>query len=301
MSKKIKRNELDYLVTDILPVELQEMLSLESFYRFLNENQRLLDEIKTALHKERHSGSSIVFDKWHAMPLKYSVYKSHGSERQLALLNPFSMLEVYFFVNLYGESLLNTMRDNKFSLRTHKAKTTLYYIGRDKKYLVYGDVENEGYDIESLEATGLFFDITQFSRIKEFFKSEKWSLLNMKYKNYAKLDYQSCFDSIYTHTFKWLVSSNVIDSKSYSHTNHLYSVTDRVLQHINSSISNGIVVGPEFSRMIAELLLLKIDEEVYFRLNELGYTNKTHYEIYRYVDDIFVFANDENCNGQAFL
>ena len=40
--------------------------------------------------------------------------------------------------------------------------------------------------------------------------------------------------------------------------------------NINGKSSNGIVVGPEYSRMIAEILLQQIDKEVYMLL--LGIT-----------------------------
>jgi hypothetical protein len=63
-----------------------------------------------------------------------------------------------------------------------------------------------------------------------------------------------------------------------------------VLQNINGRSSNGLLVGPEFSRMMAEILLQQIDSEVYLSLTAEGLKKDVDYTVYRYVDDIFVFT-----------
>ena len=63
--------------------------------------------------------------------------------------------------------------------------------------------------------------------------------------------------------------------------------------NINARTSNGIVVGPEYSRMVAELLLQAIDKDVYNMLLNECYDAGEHYNVYRYVDDIFIFAETE--------
>lgn len=63
-----------------------------------------------------------------------------------------------------------------------------------------------------------------------------------------------------------------------------------MLQNINGKSSNGVIVGPEFSRMIAEILLQHIDNEVLRQLKIDGLAN-TDFRIFRYVDDIYIFAN----------
>ena len=63
------------------------------------------------------------------------------------------------------------------------------------------------------------------------------------------------------------------------------------MQNINGRFSNGIVVGPEFSRMMAEILLQHIDKEVLYSLEKENIKYDVHYIAFRYVDDIFIFAN----------
>ena len=70
---------------------------------------------------------------------------------------------------------------------------------------------------------------------------------------------------------------------------------DTIMQNLNYGETNGIVIGPEFSRIFAELILQRIDRNVETVLREkesLKY--KVDYEIFRYVDDFFVFYNIES-------
>ena len=62
---------------------------------------------------------------------------------------------------------------------------------------------------------------------------------------------------------------------------------------MNMSITNGIVVGPEFSRLVSEIILQSIDREVIDIMEINGFIKGEDYEVKRYVDDIFIFAVNE--------
>lgn len=79
--------------------------------------------------------------------------------------------------------------------------------------------------------------------------------------------------------------------ESETKDSHLFITIDRILQNINGRSSNGIVVGPEFSRMMAEILLQHIDNEILLELEKDGIFYKVDYAAFRYVDDIFLFSN----------
>ena len=129
-----------------------------------------------------------------------------------------------------------------------------------------------------------------FNSVSSFTNSRLWQQCNFKYRYFAKVDYKSCFNSIYTHTYKWIIERNTIDSKEAKNSN-LFIIIDRVLQNINGKSSNGIIVGPEFSRMIAEILLQYIDKEVLQNLQAQSFEVSKDFRIFRYVDDIYIFAN----------
>ena len=77
---------------------------------------------------------------------------------------------------------------------------------------------------------------------------------------------------------------------------------DNLMQSVNARETNGIVIGPEFSRIFAEIILQYIDQKVEQELLNKKHPNesihhKSTYECYRYVDDYFLFYNDEKDRG----
>lgn len=294
----IKRNQLDYILTDILPVELSELYTYKFFYQYLSsKNDSVKEMIKEIVKcKNNSSINAIPFNgssNWTTIPLKYMIMKTEQSEREISLLQPMAAIELFLFVSAYQKELLNILEKNSyFSLRYHHRNNDLCYKTRNKAITRYFPEESRRVKKDILQQTGMFFDIKPFKSISSFTSSEEWFNLNIKYKYFIRTDYKACFDSIYTHTFKWLVGKDVNDTKNFKNVN-MYTVIDRILQNVNSRTSNGIVVGPEFSRMIAEILLQGIDSAVHNTLLNDGYVNGFNYHVYRYVDDIFVFAESE--------
>lgn len=291
--QNIERNKLDYILTDLLPVELSELFSLNSFYNYLLNNQKLLDAIVSDLRAEISKNEKILFENgWATAPLKFNILKGNDGQREISLMNPVSMINVYLFLECYQKEILILLKENSvFSLRYHCKNNDLHYKKRIKRISEYYQSTAKKINKGVLQQTGAFFKIRQFNSVSSFSSSRKWQQLNFKYNNFARMDYKSCFDSIYTHAYKWISQRNVVDSKD-AHNSNLYVVIDRILENINSKSSNGVLVGPEFSRMIVELLLQQIDMDVLRILSGRGLTKNKDYNIFRYVDDIFIFANN---------
>lgn len=117
---------------------------------------------------------------------------------------------------------------------------------------------------------------------------------NLKYL--VKFDLQSCFDSIYTHTISWATAGGADKVKVLPgyHGSWVGDAFDNLMQSVNARETNGIVIGPEFSRIFAEIILQYIDQKVEQELwKEKKLRHKSTYECYRYVDDYFLFYNDE--------
>ena len=67
------------------------------------------------------------------------------------------------------------------------------------------------------------------------------------------------------------------------------------MQQINYNETNGIIIGPEFSRIFAELILQSVDRIVEQKLvSKHNLKHKVDYEIFRYVDDYFIFFNEDS-------
>ena len=290
----IKRNNLDYLLTDILPTELSDRFTYSFFYDYLVSKPAEMKGMIQYLEETKAKPECLFKGKeWASMPLKYSIMKDLYTVREISLVQPLAAIEMLLFVELYQKEILNLLNKNAcFSLRFHHRNNNLYNKNKNKSILKYFSEESKNTGREVLEQTGMFFNIAPYKSIAGFTSSEEWLVLNSKYKHFIKTDYKACFDSIYSHTFTWLIGKNSIDTKRFDNSN-IYTVIDRVLQNINARRSNGIVVGPEFSRMIAELLLQAIDVAVYNTLINEGVECGQDYNVYRYVDDIFVFAKSE--------
>lgn len=295
--KGLERNKLDFLLTDTLPVEVSELFSFSQFYNFLlnkDQQKNLKKIIETIKQNKALSNHTMFENKWSAKPLKYKILKGTNSYREMSIINPFSALNMFLFMESYQKDILDFFdKEHCFSIRYHKKNTDLYYKNKKGKALEYFQTQVNNLEKGVIQQTGNYFRIAPFESINAFTDSRVWRLCNFKYKVYAKMDYKSCFDSIYTHAYSWIIERNVIDAKN-AHNAHLFVTIDRILQNINGRSSNGIVVGPEFSRMMAELILQQIDKEVMVTLSDEDVKYKKDYIVFRYVDDIFIFANEQS-------
>lgn len=118
----IKRNNLDYLLTDILPTELSDRFTYSYFYDFLLSKSSEINSIIQGLKETKAKPDGIFKGKeWASMPLKYSIMKDLYTVREISLVQPLAALEMLLFVELYQKELLNLLNKNScFSLRFHR-------------------------------------------------------------------------------------------------------------------------------------------------------------------------------------
>lgn len=166
-----------------------------------------------------------------------------------------------------------------------------------------------------------YFSYEKYANIYKFYEDYRYQRAEKKFKYLVKFDLQSCFDSIYTHTISWATAGGADKVKVLPgyHGSWVGDAFDNLMQSVNARETNGIVIGPEFSRIFAEIILQYIDQKVEHELLggqhidqktehkplEEKYINqrsellrgklrqKSNYECYRYVDDYFLFYNDE--------
>lgn len=290
----LERNKLDYILTDLLPVEISELFSFSQLYAFLlkKENQKILDALIQEIKQNKAQSSSRMFENgWSTKPLKYKILKGTDTMREMSVIQPFSALNLFLFIECYQKEILDYFeKHHDYSIRYHKKSTDLYYKAKSGRVTQYFQDQSFRAGRGAIQQAGNYFKIGPFESINSFADSRVWRMCNFKYKYYAKLDYKACFDSIYTHAFTWIIERNVVDAKDAVNS-HLLVTIDRILQNINGRSSNGIVVGPEFSRMMAEVLLQHIDNVISVSLSKENIIYNVDYVAFRYVDDIFLFAN----------
>lgn len=140
-----------------------------------------------------------------------------------------------------------------------------------------------------------YFSYEKYANIYKFYEDYRYQRAEKKFKYLVKFDLQSCFDSIYTHTISWATAGGADKVKVLPgyHGSWVGDAFDNLMQSVNARETNGIVIGPEFSRIFAEIILQYIDQKVEQELLEKNLRQKSTYECYRYVDDYFLFYNDE--------
>lgn len=101
-----------------------------------------------------------------------------------------------------------------------------------------------------------------------------------------------CFDSIYTHSIAWATKTKEHVKSKLQVSSTFGQSFDGLMQRANYNETNGILIGPEISRIFAEIIFQdvdrKVEEELAARSKQVG----IDYSLARYVDDIFIFAQD---------
>ncbi|WP_024427934.1 RNA-directed DNA polymerase [Bacillus safensis] len=287
---KFNRQKNDFLLTDLLPYEKGNHYTHRYFYDFLQKEKKklnkLIDDIK---NNGQYFGS-----RWHSAPLKFLINKKKEESREISLINPLGLIESLVFISLFESDLLNIIHNKEsFSFRKAFRTNSLVYKKENNQTVYYSDRNSKQQLIISLESSGTYFKKFPFKTISGLLNSDTFSYCRDKYSLLLMIDIQECFQSIYTHSFKWLITNKSYDSKNLNGSSSLYSNIDSFMQNLNGSKTNGIIVGPEISRLLSDFLLTHLDEKIIESLAEKGKIHRTDYYIFRFVDDYFIFTNDE--------
>lgn len=233
-----------------------------------------------------------------SIPYNFSIPKTSDTKRNIGLLHPISQLQTFYYIAKYDTMITNFCKRSPFSVRS-PVKRNLPKI--EKKDLVEKSIKkiNDEYNltgykpITTEEVTGYYnkyFSYNKFVSISGLYNSPEFTRDKLAFDYFLTLDIQNFFPSIYTHSLSWAIYGDKSLGKEYRHENTFANTTDKINQIINFNETNGLVVGPEFSRVIAEVLLTRIDLNLINGLNKINLKNNEDYKIYRYVDDYFIFG-----------
>jgi len=167
--KGLERNKLDYILTDLLPVELSELLSFRPLYDFLlgKPQQKIIAKLTEQLKRTMAEGKGIMFlEKLATMPLKYNILKGTDSTREMSVVQPLSALNIFFFMECYQKDILNHFgKHHCFSIRYHKKNTELYYKTKTKKEIQYFQQQSSRTGKGAIQQTGSYFKISPFEYV----------------------------------------------------------------------------------------------------------------------------------------
>ncbi|MNW47363.1 reverse transcriptase [compost metagenome] len=289
---KFNRQKIDFLLTDLLPYEKGNHYTHRFFYEYLQSRKKKMN----GLFKKMQNEVSYFNSSWHSSPLKFNISKKEESFREISLINPLGLLESITFIELFENDILNIIHNKRdFSARkANRTNSLTYKKNRNQTVYYTNDPVSRNQLLISLESSGTYFKHYPFTRITSLLNDKSFIYPRDNFNLLLKIDIQECFSSIYTHSYKWLITNKTYDSKKLRELNSVYCSVDAYLQNINGSKTNGILVGPEISRLLADFLLIHIDQEVIEILAENNLHIRKDYNIFRFVDDYFIYSFNEN-------
>ncbi|WP_253475683.1 antiviral reverse transcriptase Drt3b [Natronocella acetinitrilica] len=278
-------------MTETLPYECPFIFSNDFFYARLRKE---LAGKTDALTKEFLQSGDLPY----TVPYSYEASLGGGRFRTLSVLHPQTQLDVREFYKRYFSMIIDRCGISPVSIRRPARIASAFY---EKELLKTNDeiksdeVEAQPEDVHRTHRrfSSSFFVYKSFARLFEFYNSSDFLNLEKRYERFTSFDISKCFYNIYSHSIAWAVKSRSfakVNTRATSFENDF----DKLMQKGNFSETNGIVVGPEVSRIFAEIILQDIDMRVAHRLRQRKLYHRQQYEIRRYIDDYFLFTNDEH-------
>lgn len=320
---KLSYSKERVLFSDVLPYECPIIFSNRYLYRFLakylwvgerdaNNKETTLSQTKRIYDKDANTFAALLFgcyyretaignlkhkDKDVFYPFKFNIAHKPNKNRTLSIIHPFNQWQVVDFYECYKYSILYLCNQSHFSIRKpHKIAQYFYYRDRLHRKLSGHESDKVELFFNEYENLKTYFSYEKYSNIYKFYEDYRYQRAEKKFKHLIKFDIQSCFDSIYTHTISWVTADGADKVKVLPgyRGSWVGDAFDGLMQSVNARETNGIVIGPEFSRIFAEIILQYIDRKVELEIgkDKPGIHHKSDYECYRYVDDYFLFYND---------
>lgn len=234
--------------------------------------------------------------KFETIPFGFRV--AHNLDgRILSVVHPRNQIRIANFYANCSSLITYYAARSEFSIRRPVSVSRFAYFNDNlhEERLDSGaiGIEEEEKEYNQL---GSYFVYHKHRNIHRFFESYEYHRCEKKYSAMVQIDITKCFDSLYTHSITWAVLGK---AQTKFHLREALGTFagqfDKILQSANHNETNGIVIGPEFSRIFAEIILQAVDLELRDRLfREANLQHKVHYEIFRYVDDYFVFYNEQS-------
>lgn len=324
---RIKQDPARYILSDVLPFEIPVSISNRGFVRFLLKNKisfvfedekltinikqsdsiilKTIQSILALLFQQNESSLNIKdngkkmeikFKDTETIPYFFKICSGTGKVREIAYIHPLAQIIAMAFNERYRELILNYCAKSNFTIRAPRkiAKTKFYNdyshflskVGSENS----SKIEEIGKEYETIKSYYVYY---RYSNIYKLYESDLHHKLERKFCKLSKIDISSCFDSIYTHSIAWAIYGKEQTKEKRDKSRQSFpGYFDSIMQKMNYSETHGIVIGPEFSRIFAEIILQRIDYDVEKELEHSGYKINSDYSILRFVDDYFIFYND---------
>ena len=291
MSKFVQISKSKYrtIICDVLPYEKPIFFSNRFFARFLKRYGIRIQDGRLVATKNKCEGLDALLLLLGGMKddkrpcFQYHITKDgHESGRCLTVIHPFHQVQMVDFYDKYKSLLLDFCKRSSFSIR-YPYKIATYQKKKKGFYHLISDTANS---INTKESIRHFFAYKYYHNINDFYDDYRYLRAEKRFPFMLRVDLQNCFESINPNLLSRAVFDMDMESCPGTMADCFYKLQCSFL-----SKENGIVIGPEFSRIFAEMVLQKIDLLLERGLlNGYGLEKTKDYLFYRYVDDGFIFC-----------
>ena len=296
----ISKSKYRTVISDVLPYERPVFFTNRFFARFLKYYGVKTDN--GVLVATRHTDEEGLDDflmllggrKDVERPcFQYSISKDNESEgRQLSVIHPYHQVKMVEFYDCYKELLVEFCHHSNFSIRfPHKVA-----VWQKKQKGYHKLFSDDAEELDTQESLKHFFAYRYYRNINYFYDDYRFLRAEKKFSHLVKIDLEHCFESIHPESL-----TKAIFGKKQEDCQGSFAYEFCELQQSFGNKSEGIVIGPEFSRIYAEMILQQIDQAVEIELKKLGFERNKDYIFYRYVDDGFLYYSSDFTKDIFFL
>lgn len=296
----IKSDYCRVLVTETIPYETPLIFSNDGFYS-ISKNRLTTTGLARSIADTFITSKGA---KWSTVPYQYKIRKSATDFRCLSVLHPLSQWQIKLFYERYEHLICHYCTLGNFSIRAPFKTASLFYyknswenIGQYKR----GTVDDSSSETR-LKHSSSFYSYKGYTRLYKLFNSKDFLHLEKEFTTLKTLDVSKCFDSIYTHSIAWATKDKEFVKNGRYAASIFGNNFDDVIRMANHNETNGIVIGPEVSRIFSEIIFQDVDCKVESKLSseKFGWILNTDYSIKRYVDDVFIFARSEEMANKIY-
>lgn len=306
--KRIKQSLYRTLCSEMLPYELPLFLNNNEFYRLADRWRLTFDGDKVVsrrchLSEEEEKYRNAVLSLINGTginkkSLNYFIGKG-DKERELVIVHPYMQLKMMMFYRKYESLILSFCQRSQFSLRYIDKRAIVVH----PKKMMPKAVENE-IDYKANEFPKHYFHYRKYQNINGFYEGKEFQRLESRFCHLFKTDIRHCFDDIPIDR----LAEAIYSKKDVKSTSNCFAGILSTMMHemnngrksfykdgVQDTLEPGVVIGPEFSRLFAEMFLQTIDRAIEKAMAEEVCPLNLHddYECFRYVDDIFFFYNND--------
>ena len=301
MYLKLSKSIFRVVLTEVLPYERPLFFSNRFFARFLKYYQVSIsgNRLVALRHKDDEGLDEFLHllsgEKEERINYNYSISKDGLIKgRQLTVMHPFHQVKAMEFYDRYSKLIIYFCSKSKFSIRYPSSVSSQLKWSSKFDKVIDDDADEEKYS----ESAKSYFHYDIVNNISKFYDSYKFLNIEKRFEYLLKVDITKCFDSIEPDRLPELVYGNGINSdEEVSYDDFIYDFI-RFHKEIRVGLSHedgsegGIIIGPEVSRLFAEIFMQQVDRRVEFLLKtKYGMENPKDYVFCRYVDDSFIAAN----------